>query len=324
MAIFKDDDDRTLFMQAMGEVCERTGWRIHAYVLMGTHFHCLLETPQANLVAGMKWLLGAYTQRCNARWKQRGHLFQGRYKALPVDSENDGYFETVSTYIHLNPARAGAVAHGQSLKKWKWSSFPVYLTQRRKRPAWLETERVLGDFGVRDGYAGRREYESYIVGRARDLRKNRKENEEEWRAIRRGWCLGGEEFRESLLDRLEGVLGEGERSSFSGPEIKEHGEKKAQRLIKCAFDVMGLTEEDLVELPKGAEQKCVAAWLAHTRTTAQHRWLSEKLKMGNPSNMTVHIKHIAHATDRSLLKLKRRVTAAVDAAEKRQIQKKED
>jgi len=72
---------------------------------MANHFHWLLETPEANLVAGMKWFLGAYSQRFNARHGQRGHVFQGRYKAVVVEAGSGEYFETVSTYIHLNPAR---------------------------------------------------------------------------------------------------------------------------------------------------------------------------------------------------------------------------
>ena len=54
--------------------CETTGWRVHAYVLMSNHYHLLMETPEANLVAGMKWLQGAYTQRYNSRHNLRGHL----------------------------------------------------------------------------------------------------------------------------------------------------------------------------------------------------------------------------------------------------------
>ena|SRR5205823_12972219 len=73
---------------------------------MSNHYHLLLETPEANLVAGMKWLQGAYTQRYNRRHEKRGHLFQGLYKAVVVDGEEDVYFQIVSTYIHLNPARA--------------------------------------------------------------------------------------------------------------------------------------------------------------------------------------------------------------------------
>ena len=59
---------------------------------MSNHYHLLLETPEANLVAGMKWFQGTYTQRFNARHRLSGHLFQGRYKAIPVQAESDGYF----------------------------------------------------------------------------------------------------------------------------------------------------------------------------------------------------------------------------------------
>ena len=55
-AIFRDDRDRIRFLETLGEACEKTGWRIHAYVLMFNHYHLLLETLQPNLVAGMKWL----------------------------------------------------------------------------------------------------------------------------------------------------------------------------------------------------------------------------------------------------------------------------
>ena len=63
--IFKDDEDRDCFMAALNEACQKTGWRIHAWCLMPNHFHLVIETPQANLVTGMKWLLGTYTGRFN-------------------------------------------------------------------------------------------------------------------------------------------------------------------------------------------------------------------------------------------------------------------
>ena len=68
-AIFRDDQDRLGFLETLGEACEKTGWRVHAYVLMGNHYHLLVETPEGNLVAGMKWLQGTYTQRFNGRHK---------------------------------------------------------------------------------------------------------------------------------------------------------------------------------------------------------------------------------------------------------------
>ena len=107
--VFRDDRDRKRFLATLGEACGKTGWIVHAYVLMGNHYHLLIQTPEGNLVAGMKWLQGTYTQRFNRRHGVSGHLFQGRYKAVVVEAENAGYWEVVSTYIHLNPARAGLI-----------------------------------------------------------------------------------------------------------------------------------------------------------------------------------------------------------------------
>jgi len=59
--IFEDDQDRRGFLAALGEVCAKTGWQIHAWCLMPNHFHLVVETPQGNLVAGMNHLL--YWQR---------------------------------------------------------------------------------------------------------------------------------------------------------------------------------------------------------------------------------------------------------------------
>jgi REP element-mobilizing transposase RayT len=158
--IFRDDQDRIRFLETFEEVCEKTGWRVHAYVLMPNHYHLLLETPQANLVAGMKWFQGTYTQRFNSRHRVRGHLVQGRYKAVVVEAERD-YFAVVSTYVHLNPVRARLVKvrSGQKLRGYRWSSFPAYVTGRR--PTWLEVERVLSATGAgKDNQAARRRYEA--------------------------------------------------------------------------------------------------------------------------------------------------------------------
>jgi putative transposase len=84
----------------------------------------VVETPQLNPVAGMKWLLGTYTVRFNRRHKLYGHLFSGRYKALIVDGNGNGYLKTVCDYVHLNPARAMLVGPGQALREYAWSSWP--------------------------------------------------------------------------------------------------------------------------------------------------------------------------------------------------------
>ena len=143
--IFMDDADRQRFVDTLGEVCAKTGWQVHAYVLMPNHFHLVVETPQPNLVAGMKWLLGTYTSRFNRRHKLFGHLFSGRYKSLIVDGSGSGYLKSVGDYVHLNPARANLVAADAPLKSFAWSSWPAYLLARSKRPSWLRVDRLLGE-----------------------------------------------------------------------------------------------------------------------------------------------------------------------------------
>jgi REP element-mobilizing transposase RayT len=66
------------------EAVERHQWRLHAFVLMRNHFHLVVETPEPNLTAGMHWLLSAAAIRFNRFRRERGHLFQGRYQALPI------------------------------------------------------------------------------------------------------------------------------------------------------------------------------------------------------------------------------------------------
>ncbi len=83
---------------------------------MPHHFHPVAQTPQPNLVAGMKWLLGTYTSRFNRRHKLFGHLFSGRYQALIVDGSGPGHLQSVCDYVHLNPARAKLVSAEEVLR----------------------------------------------------------------------------------------------------------------------------------------------------------------------------------------------------------------
>ena len=73
--IYCDDHDRQRFLDTLGEACANTEWQVHAYCLMRNHFHLVIETPQPNLVAGMKWLLGVYTKRFNIRHKYCADTF---------------------------------------------------------------------------------------------------------------------------------------------------------------------------------------------------------------------------------------------------------
>ena len=106
--ILSVQEDTDLWLKTLAEACERSQLIVHAYYLMRTHYHLLLETPNGNLVEGMKWLQATFTQRYNAQRRQWGHLFQGRYKAKVGDSD-PAYFRTAGLYILLNPVETGLI-----------------------------------------------------------------------------------------------------------------------------------------------------------------------------------------------------------------------
>jgi putative transposase len=241
-AVFRDDRDCEAFLDTLEEVAERNGWRVHAYVLMGNHYHLLLETPEANLVDGMRWLQSTYTQRFNSRHKVWGHLFQGRYKASLVDGGRE-YFQTVASYIHLNPARAKCFdLENGNLTDYKWSSYPGYL-RPGKRAGFLRVERVLGNWGYVDDASGRVAYRERMKKRVLEVASSDCpwEADERWRKIRRGWAYGSDLFIDEMKQRIKDRVSGKRRDSYFGDEIKCHDEKEAERLIGLGLCVCGLT-----------------------------------------------------------------------------------
>jgi len=142
--IFNDRVDREIFLQTLGESCHQFCIEVHAYCLMGNHYHLLIKTPQANLSRAMRHINGVYTQRYNRLNKTDGSLFRGRYKAILVDS--DAYLLHLSKYIHLNPMSAGMV---DNLDQYEWSSYSAYI-DKVKPPIWLVREEVYGQLTERE------------------------------------------------------------------------------------------------------------------------------------------------------------------------------
>lgn len=120
--IFEDDDDRRAFLQTLAQVVSQFNWLCYAYCLMDNHYHLLIQTPDGNLSKGMRQLNGVYTQTCNRRHLRVGHLFQGRFKAILVDS--DSHLLELARYVVLNPVRAGMV---KKPERWPWSSYRASL-----------------------------------------------------------------------------------------------------------------------------------------------------------------------------------------------------
>lgn len=267
---------------------------------MPNHFHWLLETPEPNLVDGMKWFLGAYSQRFNARHGQRGHVFQGRYKALLIEPDSGSYFETVSAYIHLNPARVRLLDAGNpELRKYAGSSYPFYLKTGKSRPGYLEVNRALGNIGLKDSKQGRKAYAEYMQQRVKDLRTKAGRNmyKKEWKRLRHDWRLGSEEFREKMLGYIGQKLEEYDRTNYSGTEKLEHDETRAERIVTAGLAKLGLKESDLSEMSKGDIRKRALSYVARKHTMVSNGWLSRRLLMGSASNMSSYIRSVEESND---------------------------
>lgn len=127
--IFQDAADHERMLALLAEHAAREHVSIHAYVLMGNHFH-LLATPKT--AEGLPRLMQAvgrrYVQAFNARYRRTGTLWEGRYRATAVQTER--YFMACMVYIDLNPVRAGLAARPED---YPWSSYPHYRGMRVDR-----------------------------------------------------------------------------------------------------------------------------------------------------------------------------------------------
>jgi REP element-mobilizing transposase RayT len=280
--IFLSQEDADLFVRCLGEMCVRNEVVVHAWCLMSNHYHLLLETPQGNLVDGMKWLQGTFTQRYNARHKLWGHLFQGRYKAKVIDDSDASYFRVVSEYIHLNPADAGVVSPGL-LKEYRWSSYPLYLLPRSKRPEWLSVLPVLQACGIAsDTSESRRAYESYMNLRhqALALKEMDRDDALAWQRMERGWVHGSAEFRERMLGCLR-ESGKDLSHLVDRDQKRDLSENAAYAVLLQCLDYFCLQESELKTLKKSDPRKMLIAGLLRYHFPVSASWVSEQLSMGH-------------------------------------------
>ncbi len=306
--IFLDDRDRRVFLKTLGETCERTGWIIHSYVLMPNHYHWLLETPEPNLSDGMHWFQGTYAQRFVVRHDLVGHVFQGRYKALLIEADSGDYFRTVSEYIHLNPARARLLDPVRpELARYRWSSFPWLIQHRVPLPSWLEFRRVAQSMGLNPAVAdSRRAFHEFLQARACQCMadQGREVREQEWEKIRHGWCYGSEEFAEEMVEHVGRAMGGQQRGSYGGRMVKAHDEHQAEKWVREALRLLGLTKSELLDLPKNDVRKQAIAWLVRTQTTMRNDWVGTELGMGSRVSVYQAVRRFTEGLEPDVLRIK--------------------
>jgi REP element-mobilizing transposase RayT len=147
-AVFRDDGDRTKYLDRIAIYRERFRFRLLAFCLMDKHVHLAIETGKTPLSKIMAGLQSSYTQYFNWKHDRVGHLFRGRYKALLVGK--NAYALALVRYIHENPVKAHVV---EKPEQYVWSSDRFY--RRGRGPGWLDCDRVLGMLGNRRSAAVR-------------------------------------------------------------------------------------------------------------------------------------------------------------------------
>ena len=315
-AIYQDDDDRRFFMKCVAEACEKTGWVVHAWVLMNNHYHLFLETPEPNLVEGMKWLQNTYTRRFNVRHKEWGRLFGDRYKAILVQGDESGYYEKLWNYIHLNPFRAAQIKakSGGSILDYPWSSIAGgYALPPGQRPKWLAGERSLRILGYNDTPSGRgkmiRALDNRAAGEGRESGSPEIDPEADARRsnLRRGWYFGSRQFADQVLKKAEAAFKKTRKSRAYGGsrERAAHGEVEARRILKECLKAAALHTGDLSSLRSNDPRKVLIATLLWNKTTVGQRWIADELAMRSAANVSLSI----HRSDWK--KIKKLVPAAL-------------
>jgi putative transposase len=296
-AIFKDEEDRSRFVQSLGEACAMTGWRVHAWVLLSNHYHLMIETPEPNLVEGMKWLQNTVTRRFNVRHRAWGRVFGDRYKAVLVEGGQIFYYETLMDYIHLNPVRARlvGVGKGKSILEYRWSSLAMgYALPSRKRARWLAAEEGLAVFGLPDTVSGRRRMVERLEQRAVEEGFTRAglvplpgEVDARCSHLRRGWYWGRQSFAEQMLKLAEGLLGRAKSRAYRRAAVTQaHGLERAERWLRDGLAAAGLNEKELLRTPGSDLRKIALAQLLWRRTTVSQVWLAERLAMRSAANVS--------------------------------------
>jgi putative transposase len=205
-----------------------------------------------------------------------------------VEPGQNGYFATVADYIHLNPARARLLGKNGRLQGYGWSSLSWYLTGPRRRPSWLEVSMVLGELGLEDRPGDRR-----IYGRRLEDRAKEGMSEPQLQQMRRGWLLGGEAFRDRVLDWMEKKQS-GKRAKVRREESDaDHGQRQAERIIKEMVAVLGSDEAELLSKRKSDWRKRLIAHRVRQETSVSLGWLARRLGMGSEG----HVSRIAGSLD---------------------------
>jgi REP element-mobilizing transposase RayT len=224
--IFKDTEDKIVFLELVEEMASRFNLDIYAYVLMNNHYHLLIKTNNDNLSKSMQWFGATYTRRFNVKHRRTGHLFQGRFKSFII--ENDSYLLRLSCYIHRNPLRAKIV---KRLPDYKWSSYLCYAYDKQNND-WLKTDFILNQLITDDKNKAYKEM----------VQRYSKEEGKIWENLQYGLVFGSQDYFSTIKAKYLSTKANSEipqQMQIFKADIKPlEIIKKAETILNCDVEKM--------------------------------------------------------------------------------------
>lgn len=268
-AIFRVDADRNHFIDLMAEAHQRFRLRFIAYVLMDNHVHLVVQTPDANLSRAMQWLKVSYSMWFNSKYRRVGPLFQGRFKSVLVDPDEDWLVE-LSLYVHLNPVRIkklGLDKHGKRveaaggdipsaaqvserlklLQEYRWSSFRFYAGKRPVIPSWLDMGELTSRFPVKQPFKYYRELTAQRISGHFDP--------EVLESLSSRLAIGGDTF----IEKIRELAGDGGRDIDCKKELRKN--VSWERLV-CVAEEVRNESWDIIRTRRGDLGRAVVFRLA--------------------------------------------------------------
>ena len=162
--LFEEEADYLFFLKTLSECLKEESFEVIAYCLMENHFHLLLKIG-SDMDRIMQKISTTYALYYNSKYERSGHLFQDRYRSIPI--ENDLALLSVVRYIHNNPVKAGICP----VDKYRWSSWRAYYTGKSSQ---VSTRLVLELTGGLNGFLTLSGQEDDVADEHRKLEDNRR------------------------------------------------------------------------------------------------------------------------------------------------------
>jgi REP element-mobilizing transposase RayT len=273
--IFRSDRDRKAFLTFLGVAAGRFGWFVTAWVLMSNHFHLVVQTLEPNLSKGMHWLNSTYAGWFNRAHGRRGHLFEGRFKALLIDKET--YFAEVLRYVVLNPVRASMVKRPED---YKWSSYRA-TAGLATAPDWLDVDAALLSFGG-DRETAQANYREFVLAKIGC-------EDRLWDKLTNQLYLGTEEWTKAMRKQVEL-----KPRSTDHPSIQRAvGRPKMYKVVDAVAKAAGVTASAIRET-RGSILRGLAAWIGWYEGLVTLRSIAASLRLRSEGHISNLIKRCEH------------------------------